>query len=318
MALTAEQEASRQFAFSGNATLADIPGLLRRLTPPPSNSPNINLSLGGGEDPARARGGGSNITNQFGVIPAINTVEATSGGGADLFGVLGGGAGFTDPGFLEGRGGPDAEGGNVGLTDFSEDDQSIANAFGALTGIPGIGSALGKFGIGVLGPTTPAVGTRSFRGVTNATAQARALNEAGITAAEAAGAGGPAGPGSTGGVGESGVGSGRSGAPGGPGTGGSGSDGGGGDSGGGAGGDSDGGGGPAGGRDTGGIVSENEVPGVIGGPVFNQRLQEGEFVIRREAVQALGPALLNKLNNAGTRRLSDLPGVPPRKPGGRR
>lgn len=65
-------------------------------------------------------------------------------------------------------------------------------------------------------------------------------------------------------------------------------------------------------------MSEDEVPGITGGDVPAQLLQEGEFVIRREAVQALGPALFRKLNQAGSKKLSDLPMVPPRKPGGRR
>jgi hypothetical protein len=68
-------------------------------------------------------------------------------------------------------------------------------------------------------------------------------------------------------------------------------------------------------KDMGGLISEARVPGVTGGHV-PETLQEGEFVVRREAVNALGPEFLKRLNM--TRRLSDLPMVPPRRPGGRR
>lgn len=66
----------------------------------------------------------------------------------------------------------------------------------------------------------------------------------------------------------------------------------------------------------GGLISESRVPGRMAADV-PETLQEGEFVIRRDAVQALGPAFLERLNRTGRRPLSSVM-VPPRRAGGRR
>lgn len=356
MALDPVVNQLREIAISGTATLGDIPFLAQRIKQEQTGlfgetSPGLLSEQAG-------RGGGAGDSGLgAGLFQPAAAPEILAGGGGfsgvtslDNFAQAFGGVDAREPNF-GGRGGPDSEGGSVGIAgaDFGPTSEVglALSAFGALTGLPAgaisnaLSAAFGPFG--VIGASKPTVGTQGFRDITEATAKAKEINdrinaaedalgrdltpaERSITeasfeegptfsdpgfvgAAQGTGAGGgpgTAGPGSTGGVGESGVGSGRGGAPGGPGTGGSGrdspGDGGGGGGGGGPGG-SGGGSGPGGpgggageGRHTGGIVSEDERPGITAGDVPNQLLQEGEFIVRREAVQNVGQPFMDAIN----------------------
>lgn len=354
MALDPVVNELREIAFSGAATLADIPFLAQRIKQEQTGqfgqtSPGLEAAGGG-------RGGGSGLG--AGLFEPTADVGVTAGGGGGFSGVSSlenFAQAFSDrpasgEALVGGRGGPDAEGGDVSVAaaDFSPTSEigKALSAFAALTGIPAgpVANALsGLFGpFGVVGPSRPAIGTQSFSDVVGATQQAREINDR-IEAMEGAlgrdlspaeqsiaeadfeaspsfdpgfGTGAPGQPGSADNPGP-GTGGPAAGSPAGgaqaaagqaPGTGARGgaeSGGGGGGAGGGDGGPggSGGGSGPGGpgggageGRHIGGIVSEDERPGITAGDVPNQLLQEGEFIVRREAVQNIGEPFMDALN----------------------
>lgn len=324
MALDPRERAKREFALSGRAGLADLPALLRQAAQQQAN-PNVFLLGGAGEGASRQRGspGINPLINIFGGSAAPGSATpgaATAGGGGSAL------PGFTGPSpSSTGRFGGDTGAGDafsdpsVTMSDFGpfSTPRNIMNLMGFLSGSPFLGTTIGKmfqdlFGpYGVIGPERPIVGTDLFAKMVAAGRQADVANQiqsepflsspmdpfsgpggepggfgpVGLSEADELNEFGGGGGGMGGGDDMSGVGTG-------PGE--------------------DMGGGMVHG---GGLISEAERPGTA--QDVNKTLQEGEFVVRREAVQALGPAFLRRLNRAGTKRLSSVM-VPPRQPGGRR